>query len=340
MSSTVDEAGDGIEAETGAPAATGTGASDAVVETRMDRARMLAERVVGRVGGLPAVQTLVVVFASYDAAGGGLTAAGLAYAALFAIIPGLLLVLSVVGILLGDAAVLERLVDAIGEAVPPLEDIARAAFGQVSTGAVPTGIVAVVGLLWGSSRFYASLDYAFSRMFRTSRRRNELERGARGILVSAVFVALPIAFVVLGSAVTWVLDLAPDVLERDGLLRAVLQVGSPLIAALLFVAGTALIYRFVPTARVPLRAYGPPAIVAGIVIAGFTQLFTFLAPRMVGWAALFGALVAVFALLIWMSISLNVLLLGAAWTCVRLTGPEDAAPPGSTAGSASAAPRA
>ena len=55
----------------------------------------------------------------------------------------------------------------------------------------------------------------------------------------------------------------------------------------------------------------------GVVLAGFAQLFTFIAPRMVGFAALFGAFVAVFALLAWLSISFNVLLLGASWTRVR-----------------------
>ena len=38
---------------------------------------------------------------------------------------------------------------------------------------------------------------------------------------------------------------------------------------------------------------------------------------MVGFAALFGTFVTIFALLAWMSISFNMLLLGASWTRVR-----------------------
>ena len=149
-------------------------------ERGVDRLRVLAERVVLRVGGLPAVRTLVAVLEAYDGAGGGLMAGGLAYAALIALLPGLLLMLSVFGLLIDDQATREQIVGAIAKAVPPLEEIARTAFEQVSKGAVPTGVIAFVGLLWGASRFYAALDYAFARIFHGARRRNEIERTLRG----------------------------------------------------------------------------------------------------------------------------------------------------------------
>ena len=68
----------------------------------------------------------------------------------------------------------------------------RTAFEQVSAGAVPTGIIAFIGLLWGSSRFYAALDYAFSQVFHTSRARNEVLRTLRGVLLVGAVVLLPL----------------------------------------------------------------------------------------------------------------------------------------------------
>ena len=300
--------------------------TDVPAVTQADRARAIAERVVERVGGLPAVQTLLAVFASYDGIGGGLTAAGLAYSALFALVPGLLLVLSVVGVLVDDAAIRETIAQAIGAAFPPLEAVASAAFEQVSAGAVPTGIIAFIGLLWGSSRFYASLDYAFTKIFHTARRRNELERGARGILVSALFIALPIVLVIVGSTLSLVLSLAPGLLDTDGIFRTALQLGGPLSSLVIFAGGLMLVYRYVPTVKVPFAALAAPSILAGLTLAVFTQLFAYIAPRMLGWAALFGALVTVFALLVWLSISLNVLLLGACWTRVRTLASDPAMP--------------
>ncbi len=284
---------------------------------RIHRLRAVAARVAVRVGGMPAVRTLQAVLRTYDAAGGGLVAGGLAYAALVAILPGLLLVVSVVGLIVNSPAVREQLVVAISTAVPPLDSLARVALEQVATGAVPTGALAILGLLWGSSRFYAGLDTAFARIFRNAPRRNLVQQSVRGLIVTALFVALPVAVLVAGSVISWFLDVAPAGSEISGAARTAWQVASPLGSIVLFIVGTALVYRFVPARRLSWRAYLRPAVVAGLALAGFTQVFTFVAPRLVGAAALYGTFVAGFALLAWLSVGFNVLLLGGAWTRVR-----------------------
>jgi membrane protein len=298
--------------------------NDAGEEGRVDRLRDLATRIVERVGGLPAVKLLVAVLDNYDAGGGGLVAGGLAYSALLALLPGLLLVLSVVAVLIDSPAARDQIVAWIGQAVPPLEDLARTALEQVSAGAVPTGIVAIVGLLWGSSRFYAALDNAISRIFHKARRRNEIERTVRGLIVSGLFVATPLAALLTASVVSWIFDATPVGPDLGGVLKGLWQLASPLGSFVLFVGVTALVYRFVPATRVPVRALAPPAVAAGLALAVIAQAFAFVAPRLAGVAALFGAFVAVFGLLAWLSISFNVLLLGAAWTRVRLLAIEEA----------------
>lgn len=281
------------------------------------RLRVLVARVAGRVGGIAAVRTLRATLSVYDAAGGGLVAGGLAYTSLIALLPGLLLVLSIIGILVADPADRERFVVVIAAAVPPLEDIARTAFEQVASGAVPTGILAAIGLLWGSSRFYASLDNALSRVFHDAPRRNAVQRTIRGIVVTALFLALPMLALVTGSVVSWLLDLAPVEMEITGAARGLWRAASPLSSFALFVGGTAAVYRWVPAVRVPFRSLLPPALVVGFVLAAFSQLFTFAAPRLVGVAALYGTFAAIFGLLAWLAIVFNLLLLGAAWTRVR-----------------------
>jgi membrane protein len=281
------------------------------------RWRTVAAQVIERIGGNPAVRTLVATLGTYDRAGGGLVAGGLAYAALIALLPGLLLALSVFGLLVDDPAIREDLVGTIATAFPPVEELVRGALEQVSAGAVPTGIIAIVGLLWGSSRFYAALDYAFSRVFHNAPRRNEIVRTLRGLVVTGLFVALPIAAAGVGAVAAWLLDAAPSGPPAGALEQLLLRVGSPLAAVLLFVGGTMVVYRFVPATRVPVRAFGMPALVVGLVLAAFTQAFALIAPLLFGMAALFGTLVTAFALLAWLSIGFNVLLLGAAWTHVR-----------------------
>lgn len=296
-------------------------------EEGVDRLRAIAGRVVRRVGGVPAVRTLIATLEVYDRTGGGLVAGGLAYAALVALLPGLLLVVSIFGLVITDEATREALVELIATAVPPLEDLARTAFEQVSAGAVPLTIIGAVGLLWGASRFYAALDYALSRAFHGTRRRNEIERTLRGVLLTGLLVLLPLAGLVVGSFAGWLLEVAP------GWLFATLwQLAQPVASLVLFVVAAVLVYRFVPPAKVPLQAYGRPALLVGIALAVFTQVFGFVAPLMTRIASVYGAVVAVFALLAWLSISFNVLLLGAAWTRVRALAIAQPAPHATDAG--------
>ena len=290
------------------------------------RLRLLVKRVVARVGGLRATRTLLGVLEAYDGAGGGLTAAGLAYTSLIALLPGLLLMVSVFGIVIDDEATRERLVSAIAEAVPPLEEFARAAFVSVSAGAVPTGIIAAIGLFWGSSRFYAALDYAFTRIFHDGRRRNEIERTLRGVVVTFLLVAVPLGALLLGVITGWVAQVVPG-----DVAGVVLQLVSPVGSFLLFVTGTMLVYRYVPGKHVPWRAIVLPAMLVGVILAGFARLYALLAPLLTGMAALYGTFVAFFAVLAWLSISFNLLLFGACWTRVRERGlAEPGTEPGDT----------
>jgi membrane protein len=281
------------------------------------RIRALAVRIADRVGGLPMVKTLAGVLDAYDQGGGGLVAGGLAFSALFALLPGLLLLLSVFGLVVKDPAVQAQLVTAITNAFPPLESFAETALTQVSAGAIPGGIIALVGLLWASSRFYSALDYEMARIFAQQKNRNEIQRTIRGLILSLLLVAFPIAIVFAGAAVQALLDLLPDADTDGGLANLIVQLATPIGSIVLFVIATVMIYRFVPAQRVPAAAWRRPAIVVGLLLAGFTQLFAIFAPLMLRTAALYGAIVAVFALLVWLSIGFNMVLIGAAWTRVR-----------------------
>lgn len=290
-------------------------------EAGVDWLRALVERIAERVadvlGGNPAVKRVSDVLDVYDRAGGGLVAAGLAYTSLLALLPGLLLVLSIIGYLIRDPADQQRIVDFIGTALPPLKDLAAAAFEQVSRSAVPSGVIAVIGLLWGSSRFYANLDTAFSHIFSGAPRRNPVLQTIRGLLLTGILVVAPVILVIAGSVVGWLGDLAPDGGHVSQTVALTMDIASPIVTVAVFVLVVVACYRLVPSERVGWRPLGLPAAVVGVVLAVFTQLYALLSQWLVGLAALYGTLVAAFALLAWLSIGYNVLLVGAAWTRVR-----------------------
>jgi uncharacterized BrkB/YihY/UPF0761 family membrane protein len=68
-------------------------------------------------------------------------------------------------------------------------------------------------------------------------------------------------------------------------------------------------------------------VVTGLAIALLTDLFTIVAPRLVGGLQAFGVLAALFGALIWLNYGFQLLLLGAAWTALRRDEPVPVAPP-------------
>jgi membrane protein len=277
-------------------------------------------RIAASVLALPPVATARAVLDSFGEAGGGLLAGGLAYSALFALLPGLLLVTGLLGLFVTDPARQAAAVDAIGRAFPPLASIAGQSLAQVSAGAVPVSALGLAGLAWGASRFYGSLDDAFARIFRNAPVRSFLERIVRGLL-SVVFLAVVfIGGIALTGIASALVDERPFGVAIPLDVREVWRTAAPGIAAIVFVAGVGIVYRLVPDRHVSLGALWLPALVVGVVLAAFTQLFTFVAPRLIGVAAVYGSLAAIFSLMVWLGTTFQVLLIGAAWVRVRLDG--------------------
>jgi len=289
----------------------------AEVEREVDGMRAVAERLAVRLGGHPGLVRLHAVMDVYDRAGGGLVAGGLAYTSLLALLPALLLALSAVGFVLRDPALQEQIVAAIAQVLPPLEDLAKLALAGVGSGAVPTGVFAIVTLLWGSSRLYANLDTAFSRIFSGAPRRNPVEQTVRGVVLTVVIVLMPVAVALIGSVLSWVATLAPAGVDVGAALSPAPELVWPVGSLLASILAVALCYRLVPSEHVPWRALLLPAGAVGLVLAGLTQVYVFIAPRLMGLWAIYGTALAFFALLAWLSIAFNILLLGAAWTKVR-----------------------
>jgi len=96
------------------------------------------------------------------------------------------------------------------------------------------------------------------------------------------------------------------------------QIVSPTLAAVVFIAASALIYRAVPARHVPWSAIRLPAVVVGIALMLLTQLFSLIAPRLIGVASVYGTFVAIFAAMVWLSSGFQILLMGAAWVADRV----------------------
>lgn len=279
----------------------------------LDRGRAI----VARVMGLPPVATLNRVMEIYGAAGGGLLAAGLAYGALVALLPGFLLFVGLLGFVISDTATREEVIASLSAQIPPLAALVRDGITSIVEWAGASSIVGLVGLAWGTSRFYGSIDESFARIFVHAAPRGMVERLVRGFASVALLVGGLAGVLVLTGVQQFVDGTLPGGPAGDAL-RTALRLGVPLFAAGAVTLVVAALYRLVPNVHVPMSALGPPALVVGIVLALLTQLFVFVAPRLVGSLAVFGGFAAVFAALAWLALGFQALLIGAAWTRERV----------------------
>jgi membrane protein len=250
----------------------------------------------------------------YGAAGGSLLAGGLAYSALFAIVPLAALMAGIVGLVVDDAARRAAVVNAIADVLPPLRDVVRLVLEEAAGAAGAISILGGVTLVWGASRFAVSFEDAMGRIFGGVQRRGFMRRNAAALV--AVVGLIGVAF--LGAVLAGLASFLDAAEGRGG--PVVGFFGGTVLAlvpSVLTVATVALVYRLVPVGAPRWVALLPPAIVVALVLTVLTRVFVFIAPRLVGAAATIGALATAFAALAWLSLSFQAILLGAAWVRER-----------------------
>lgn len=264
-----------------------------------------------RIRRLPPVRGLMSVMDAYNGAGGGLLASGLAFSALFAVVPGLLLLASVLVILVDDVATRTAVIDWVIERVPPLERVATEVVNNLANGARVGSIIGFIGFVWGASGFYLAIDGAVNRFFPAQRGRDPIMGRIRGVIaVAVVVVAVLTAF-----ATSAAISVAVKVLNitADGLL--------PIVSPLLAVGAAWLVclacYLLVPVRPPHWRAALPPAIIAGTAIGLLTSLFGALSQLLVGGFTGLGVIASVFIALVWLNWLFQAVLLGAAYARAR-----------------------
>jgi membrane protein len=251
----------------------------------------------------------------YGRAAGGLLARGLAFSALFALIPTLLLVLGFVGWIAGDAAARDRISATLVSTFPPLASLIGDSMQALTDRAALTSVVGAVGVIWTVSQFYGVLDTAIARIFSDEPERSTLARTARGFVAVALMVGSIGGLVMLGSLVL-ALE-ATSATEAGPLALLVAVLDSPLVLLVLTSLLVLLVYLRVPPKVPTWRASLIPAVAVGAVIVVLSRAFTFLVPRLVGVEALAGSLASAFVTLAWLALLFQALLLGAAWVRVR-----------------------
>jgi membrane protein len=246
----------------------------------------------------------------YRNTGGGLIVGGLAYAALFALIPTFALVVAGIFFLVDDPSVRQDAVDVINNAFPAFEGFTNTAVESGSSVAAVGSVVAVIGFAWGASGLYLNLTRGIERFFP-----GERASGALARIVGVLLVLLVIVGVLAAVFVAGVLTVLAQTLELDAewLLGAT---GAVLTLALAtgIVYG---IYRVIPANPPSAHAARLPAVLVGVAIAAMTLFYGVISPWLVSGFQAFGVMASVFVALIWLRVVFLAMIYGAAMTRYR-----------------------
>ena len=276
-----------------------------------------ARRRVNRLLDLPSVRRTRRVFNIYNGAGGSLLAEGLAYSALFAGLTALLLCVGLLGYLVPAPADRQRIIDAFTGQLAPFASIAQGGLTSVAANAGAFSLVGLAGLAWGASHFYGALDLAISRVFDRTPARGGLDRILRGFVSLLLLIGGLVAGVVI-LAIQASIANRIEVGSQGDFARTLGTYALPLVTTALVVAAVAVVYRIVPNTYVPVAVLAVPAVVVGVTLTILAELLVYIAPILTGALSVFGGVATVFASLAWLHIAFQVLLIGAAWTRVRL----------------------
>jgi membrane protein len=278
-----------------------------LVERVASRVVTRVEPLVARVLGVPRIGMAHVVYLRYAAASGPVLARGLAFVALFALVPALLVVVSIAGLIVRDPALRDEIVAIVADQIPPLAPLIDEALQSVGDLATTTGLVGLVLLIWSASGLVRALDGAFRVVFE--------DDGQGRTPIRDVVAIVAVAGGTFAAALVVVILVLPGPLES--------LIGSPgpvvrTAASVVGVTGLiALAYRFVPRPRPSWRVLSMPAVLVGLATWLLTALFAVLGPILFGSAQLYGAFGALFLGLIWLGNVTQLLLLGAAWVAER-----------------------
>jgi membrane protein len=270
------------------------------------------------------------VMRAYERGGGGMTAAALAYFALFTTVPALLLFVGLLGVVVEDGELRTQLVESLVDRLDPIRDLALSVIDGLADAGRTGTILGVLGLIWGASGFYGVLQGAMQRMFPGPRSRDFVQTRVRGVL--AVVIALGgmltavIAVFVVPLLSAWLDARCRELgrLELPILAQACsldfVEIGAAIVVAVtiaLASLGTLLVYVAVPPDGPSIRQAVVPAFIVGTAIGLLTALFGLLAPFLVQQWLPLGIVGSVFIALVWFNLVFQALLYGAAYARLR-----------------------
>ncbi len=241
---------------------------------------------------------------------GNQMAAAISYYTLFSLVPVFILIVAIFGLVLRDAELQQRVIDALVEALPlPEGEVADVVNGAADL--APTfALVSFIGALWTSGALSAALRTSLNVAFEARRSRPAI----RGKLID--YTLLPILGIpVLGGVVIsagWrIIQQRTEDLPLAARFEWVWEFATLGTSLTLTFIAFSLLYWLAPNRTVRFRYIWPGALFAALAFEGLKYGFGIYLANFGNYDVVYGALGGVVVLLFWVFLSANILILGA-----------------------------
>lgn len=239
-------------------------------------------------------------------------AAAITYYALFSLIPLSLAIMFILGTFVTGSQSLEaRLSLAVNTLVPVSNDTLTETLRVLDRTKAVTGILGILGLLWVSTTVFGALRKGVNTIWGIQQSRRFFHEKAIDLCFTAgagLLMVVPIALTagvgVLGEFTSTLHTGSPD---NDRLAETLLHFLSPFISVTVFL----FIYRYLPNIKVTFREIWPGALMTTAAFEGWKAVFLWYTSAFPVYETVYGPVGALVALLTWIYISANILLVGA-----------------------------
>lgn len=242
----------------------------------------------------------------------GLThAASVAYYALISLFPILLLSLAILGEVTADAAERDAVVRFVFRYFPRQFDFITGQLDSFQTSPVSFGAGGFLMLVWASLGVFNAVTSAVNHAWGVEKRRSFL----RHRLVAFLMLLSAGGVLLLGLILASVVRLAESSRFGTALNQApwagwATGLTAHYAASILLILCVALVFYFIPNAKVRFRDVWPGAIMVGILWRAAFSLFAWYASDLATWNVVHGSVAAVVVFLLWIYVSVVILLYG------------------------------
>jgi len=243
---------------------------------------------------------------------GSYLAAAITYWALFSLIPLTLAIMFLLGTFFrGSEGLEDRLALAVNTLAPVSRDAMEETLDVLARTRAVAGIIGLLGLLWVSTTVFGAIRKSVNTMWGIRQPR----RFFRERLIDFTFTAgagllmvVPIALTAgAGVLEEFTSTLRTGKPDSGGFTTILLNGVSPFISLTVFL----FIYRYLPNAKITFREIWPGALMATIAFEGWKAVFLWYNRAFPVYDTVYGPVGALVAMLTWLYISANILLVGA-----------------------------